>query len=280
MSDPSSATSPRGSSATDPGSPLRHEALAELSRPDVPLSLLARLRSMRSQGSSRSSGFLASRGSVSSSTTTVAIVVVVAVGLGAWVLLRRADGRVAALPHAGPVDVQRSTSTTWSDEPRGSSVPAAGTTVTVHVAGAVNKPGVVSLPSGSRAVDAVSAAGGLAPGADPDRLNLAAPLLDGTRVVVPLLGQPAVPEVAPPATTSGTSRVGGGGAPPSPLDLNTATAEQLDGLPGVGPATAAAIVSQRDRHGPFRSVDGLLDVRGIGDAKLEALRDLVEVAGS
>jgi competence protein ComEA len=74
---------------------------------------------------------------------------------------------------------------------------------------------------------------------------------------------------------------GGAAAGPSgPVDLNSATAEQLDSLPGVGPATAAAIISYRDQHGPFRSVEGLLDVRGIGDAKLGSLRDLVTVSGS
>ena len=157
------------------------------------------------------------------------------------------------------------------------------TQVVVHVAGAVTSPGVVRLSTGSRVVDAVSAAGGLRADADPDRVNLAAPLTDGQRVVVPVLGQPAPVDVgggAGTAATAGADGVDGGGSVPGPVDLNTATAEQLDTLPGVGPSTAAAIIEHRDSAGPFRSVDALLDVRGIGEAKLEALRDLVTVGGS
>lgn len=154
----------------------------------------------------------------------------------------------------------------------------------VHVAGAVAAPGVVRLPAGSRVVDAVAAAGGMRPDAEPDRVNLAAPLTDGQRVVVPVLGQPDPVEVAPPAGPSGPTTPGGpasGAAAPvsAPIDLNSATAEQLDSLPGVGPATAAAIIDHRSAQGPFRSVDDLIDVRGIGEAKLEGLRDLVTVGG-
>ncbi len=151
--------------------------------------------------------------------------------------------------------------------------------VVVHVAGAVAAPGVVRLSNGSRVVDAVTAAGGLRADADPDRVNLAATLVDGQRVVVPIVGQPVPAEVAPaPAPSSGGATAGAassGGA--APVDLNTATAEQLDALPGVGPSTAAAILDHRASAGPFTSVDQLLDVRGIGEAKLEALRDLVSV---
>jgi competence protein ComEA len=128
----------------------------------------------------------------------------------------------------------------------------------------------------------VSAAGGLRADADPDRVNLAAPLTDGQRVVVPVLGQPAPVDVGTGAAggaaagASGDAADGGAG----PVDLNTATADQLDTLPGVGPSTAAAIIDHRDASGPFASVDELLDVRGIGEAKLEALRDLVTVGGA
>jgi competence protein ComEA len=156
--------------------------------------------------------------------------------------------------------------------------------VFVHVAGAVAAPGVVQLPAAARVVDAVAAAGGLRADADPDRVNLAAPLVDGSRVVVPAVGQEPPPESATvPPTGAGTGSAAGtdgtaaAAAPGTPLDLNTATAEQLDTLPGVGPATAGAIVDHRSTNGPFDSVDALLDVRGIGDAKLEALRDLVRV---
>lgn len=154
-----------------------------------------------------------------------------------------------------------------------------GGSITVHVAGAVVRPGVVTLPEGGRAVDAVAAAGGLAPGADPDRVNLAAPLVDGVRLTIPLVGQPVPVEVVPQGPgNSGQGGTGSSGAAPAgPVDLNTADAGQLDALPGIGPSTAAAIIAHRDENGPFASVDALLDVRGIGEAKLEALRDLVVV---
>ncbi len=151
--------------------------------------------------------------------------------------------------------------------------------VVVHVAGAVSRPGVVRLPASSRAVDAVTAAGGLRPDADADRVNLAAGLIDGQRVVVPAIGQPApVEAVPPPGAPSGPSADSGDG-PSALVDLNTADAALLEELPGVGPATAAAILAHREDNGPFASVDALIDVRGIGEAKLEAVRDLVTVTG-
>jgi competence protein ComEA len=118
----------------------------------------------------------------------------------------------------------------------------------------------------------ISMAGGVTADGDPAAIALAVVLVDGERVYVPRLGEivPNAP-VAPPVAGTGAA------TPTGPLDLNRATAEQLDGLPGVGPATAAAIVAYRDRNGPFASVEGLLDVRGIGPAKLDGLRDLVTV---
>lgn len=142
----------------------------------------------------------------------------------------------------------------------------------VHVAGAVAAPGVHELAPGSRVVDAVAAAGGLAPHADGSRLNLAAPVADGQRVYVPAVGE--VPPSEVPASSSG----GGAGARAAgPVDLNMADEADLDALPGIGPATAAAIVEHRRQIGRFTSVDQLLDVRGIGEAKLEQLRSLVTV---
>lgn len=145
--------------------------------------------------------------------------------------------------------------------------------ILVHAAGAVEVPGVYRLPGDARILDLVSAAGGLAPDADYDRVNLAAALFDGQWMYFPRVGQATVPA---PLGGSGASG-GGAGAPTGPLDLNTATAQQLESLPGVGPAIAAAIVEHRERVGGFTSVDGLLAVSGIGPAKLAVIRDLVAV---
>jgi competence protein ComEA len=152
---------------------------------------------------------------------------------------------------------------------------AAGAEVVVHVAGAVARPGVQRLVGGDRVVDAVDAAGGPVPDADLGRINLAAPLADGQQIYVPRLG-----EVPPAAAATGATGTTGGGtaaAPGQPVNLNTASAVELETLPGVGPTTAAAIIAHREANGPFTAVDQLLDVRGIGDAKLAQLRDLVAV---
>ena len=159
----------------------------------------------------------------------------------------------------------------------GAGDPAASTTTTVpdalvHAAGAVTRPGVYRVPPGGRVSDLLDAAGGPTPDADLDRLNLAAPLGDGQQVYVPRVGE------SPPPAVAGTDAAGGSdGSGAGPVDLNTATAAELEELPGVGPATAAAILSYRDEHGPFSAVDELLEVRGIGEARLAAIRDLVTV---
>jgi competence protein ComEA len=147
--------------------------------------------------------------------------------------------------------------------------------VVVHVAGAVAVPGVQRLPVGARVIDAVDAAGGALPDADLARINLAAPLTDGQQVYVLRRGEvPPVPPAGPQAGgPDGAPATGAGG----PVDINRASADQLDELPGVGPATAEAIITHREQNGPFGSVDELIDVRGIGEAKLEQLRDLVTV---
>ena len=158
-----------------------------------------------------------------------------------------------------------------------STVPAGP--LVVHVAGAVVRPGVVTVPGGSRVADALAAAGGLRTDADPDRLNLAAVLHDGERVAVPAVGQPAPALAGGGGAPSGGPAGGGAGSGEevATVDLNTATVAELEALPGVGPSTAAAIVERRTSSGPFRSVEDLLDVRGIGDAKLEQLRAHVTV---
>ena len=140
--------------------------------------------------------------------------------------------------------------------------PAGKPLLVVDVVGEVRRPGLVRLQQGSRIADALAAAGGVTAKADAVAVNLAAPLADGEQVVVPARGAAAAAAVA-------------GSAASAPVDLNTATPEQLDALPGVGPATAAKIISFRQAHGPFRSVDELDAVPGIGPSRIEQLRGLV-----
>lgn len=179
----------------------------------------------------------------------------VLVGAGWWLTRQTPVPVESTLP---VIDVAAITTTT---EPAGP--------VVVHVAGAVVRPGVHRLPAGSRVIDAVEASGGLAPDADAARVNLAAVVADAAQIYVPRLG-----EAAPPAGAGAGAASGPGDGL---VDLNTADLAALDALPGIGPATAAAIVAHRDEHGPFATVEDLLEVRGIGEAKLEALRDLVRV---
>lgn len=148
--------------------------------------------------------------------------------------------------------------------------------VLVHVAGNVRRPGVYELDQGTRVVDAIDAAGGATADGDLNSLNLASGLNDGTRIYVPAVGEvdPAsvvpVLGIGPNDAQHSTPAVS-----PGPVNLNTADAATLETLPGVGPATAAAIVADRERNGPFATVDDLERVRGIGPAKLAGLIDLV-----
>ncbi|HUF84928.1 MAG TPA: ComEA family DNA-binding protein, partial [Acidimicrobiia bacterium] len=149
-----------------------------------------------------------------------------------------------------------------------------GGDLTVHVAGAVVQPGVIELADGSRVIDAVEAAGGGLPEADLDRMNLAAQLVDGQRILVQRIGDPAAP--ADPSA-SGTPTGDGTDATSELVNLNTATQEQLESLPGIGPVLAEAIITERDRRGGYRSVNELRDVRGIGDKRFADLEALVTV---
>lgn len=139
---------------------------------------------------------------------------------------------------------------------------SASAEVTVHIVGPVRRPGVVTLPAGSRAVDALAAAGGLLPDAGPLTINLARVVLDGEQI------DPTAAVVA-----SGQVPENGG-----PIELNSASADQLDELPGVGPVLADRIVSYRQDVGRFESVDQLQEVPGIGSSRMAELRDMVTVA--
>jgi len=201
----------------------------------------------------------------------LAVAVLVAVGLS--FLGAASPAPKLTLPRAEP----GSAPVDGAPAPAPSGVPgpaASPVTVTVHVAGQVASPGVYAVPAGGRVADAVIAAGGTASEADVEQLNLAARLTDGERIYVPKKGE-APPVVATPAPASGGAKPGA--APIGPVDLNTATAEQLEALPGVGPATSKAILAYRSSRGRFRSVTELLEVPGIGPAKLESLRPLVKV---
>ncbi len=151
---------------------------------------------------------------------------------------------------------------------------AAGAEIVVDVSGKVREPGVHRLPAGSRVADALKAAGGVRPGTDTDALNRARFLVDGEQVVVggpaPAPGAGGVPANGAPAAPGG----GPAGAA-APVSLNTATVDQLDTLPGVGPVLAQHILDYRTQHGGFRSVDELREVNGIGDRRFADLRNLV-----
>lgn len=139
--------------------------------------------------------------------------------------------------------------------------------LTVHVAGAVNSPGLYTIAEGSRVADVLSKAGGAAPDAILDNLNLAAKLKDGEKVLVPRQAGTASGEDAAPQGDSSSSAV----------NINTASVDELDKLPGVGPSLAKRIVEYRNKNGQFSSVEELDNVSGIGPSKLESLKDLVTI---
>ncbi len=224
-----------------------------------------------------------------SSRLLIGLAAAVAVGSIAWLTLSashqpaeltlpRADSSSAVAPNTAGAPTSPNAGVPGAPN---AGVPAVSTTsivgVVAHVVGAVNEPGVVHLAAGARVTDAVDAAGGFRGDADLERINLASPVTDGERVYVVAVGQAAVPTAVGGTGASPGATSAGSGATPSIIDLNAATAEQLDALPGVGPSTASAIVDYRTKNGPFTRVEDLLDVRGIGDAKLEALRESVTV---
>lgn len=139
----------------------------------------------------------------------------------------------------------------------------------VHVTGEVKAPGVYEVSNGAHVQDAIQLAGGFLPDADPNALNLAERIIDGQKIVVPRAGQEplplpdhAAPEKAQPVWTG-------------PLRINTATQTELESLPGIGPAKAAAIIEHRTTHGPFQSLEDLQQVPGIGEKICEQIKDLI-----
>ena len=204
---------------------------------------------------------------------------VVAVSVAAGALL------LAARPGAG-VGVDGGTSRESGAVDEGgmpSTVPASrSAVVVVEVGGAVAHPGVYRLAAGSRVGDAIAAAGGFGPRVDAaaaDRtLNLASPLVDGTKVHVPGRGEATGSSAAPPGGPSGAPGPAGTQGPRALVDLNRATAEELDALPGIGPATAAKIIAAREQR-PFKSVDDLGSRKVLGPSVLAKVRPLVTVGG-
>jgi competence protein ComEA len=185
----------------------------------------------------------------------VAVVGVTVAGAGFWY--------VRSLP--APVQVRSGPSEVLVPAPTASASPT--TVILVDVAGWVRRPGVYEFAEGARVVDAIDAAGGARPGAVLSSLNLAAPLADGTQVLVPKESQSA------PTTETGTGASGATGL----VNVNSATNAELETLPGIGEVIAQAIVDHRTENGPFTSVDQLVDVSGIGDVTLENIRELVTV---
>ncbi|QJS12037.1 ComEA family DNA-binding protein [Streptomyces argyrophyllae] len=155
--------------------------------------------------------------------------------------------------------------------PAASTPATPGAEIVVDISGKVREPGIRRLPAGARVADALRAAGGVRPGVSTEGLNRARFLVDGEQVVV---GVPAG-AAAQPATAGGSLTGSAGTGPPAPVPLNTATVDQLDTLPGVGPVLAQHIIDYRTQHGGFRSVDELREVNGIGDRRFSDLRDLV-----
>lgn len=185
----------------------------------------------------------------------VRVLVAIAVAAGVlltWWLLAERPRTAPAVPVSLPA----------ASTPSSTSTPGE---LVIDVAGKVKRPGIVVLPAGSRVHEAVAKAGGVRGGVDTSGLNMARVLTDGEQILV---GTPP----APAAGTAAASRAGESGAP---ISLAAATLEQLDTLPGIGPVTAQAIIDHRTEHGPFASVDDLLDVSGIGEATLADIRDQV-----
>ena len=197
----------------------------------------------------------------------LALLAAVALAAGAVALLTRGDD-TAQVRIVAP-------------EATAAAAPAA-TDIRVQVSGAVMSPGVYAMNNGDRVMDAIAAAGGVDPGADLSGINLALRVQDEAHYHVPTVGETPPPPPSPAGASSASPGAGGRGTSStanSLIDLNTASARELESLPGIGPVMAGRIVAHREVNGPFAAVDDVQDVPGIGPKTLESIRSLVTVSG-
>jgi competence protein ComEA len=207
------------------------------------------------------------RGVSARAAVAAGVVLAVAVGWGVWRWWPQGAGEVPLAAGPAAVPSQVSSAAVAATAP-------ASTRVWVHVVGAVRHPGLYGLDEGARVDAALDAAGGLLGNAEPAAVNLARKVTDGEQIAVP-----SQDEARRAGGAAGQSGAGTQGAPGSgtKVDLNSATTAQLDSLPGIGPATAAKILADRQANGPYGSLDDLGRVTGIGPKRLEELKDLVIV---
>jgi competence protein ComEA len=199
----------------------------------------------------------------------IVVVAVTMVGAGLWYV--RSLPKPVAIAEGVPAPLAGTSSASVA---LGAAAPVspAGLPIIVDVTGWVHRPGVYEFLEGDRVIDAVERAGGARPGADLSVLNLAAPLTDGTQVIVTKQGAGGPSAVAPSATGAGTAATAG-----ALININTASATEFETLSGIGEVLAGAIVDYRTENGPFASVDDLESVSGIGPSTLEEIRDQVTV---
>lgn len=199
-----------------------------------------------------------------------AVVLVLVVLAGAIML--SALRPTPSLDALGEVSPTESLQLSATEPPAGAST-SEGATLLVHVVGAVTSPGVYEVPPTARVVDGIAAAGGLAGDADPSLLNMARTLVDGEQLRVPRIGEAPPEPVAGAAAPTGAGGAASGGL----VNLNTASAAELEELPRIGPAMSSRIIDHREQNGGFAAVEELKEVAGIGDATYEGLVDMVTV---